>query len=93
MTLRSSVSRGLLVDPSGIAIDADGDLLVADRNAVGVSDNSLDGPGGVIGIDPAMGRQERGIGSGLVYGPGLWFVLTTSANTVKRSNRRLKMDF
>lgn len=56
MTPQSSVSRGLSVDPFSIAIDADGDLLVADRSAFGVSDKLLDGPGGVIGIDPATGR-------------------------------------
>ena len=46
MTPQSSVSHGLLVDPFSIAIDTDGDLLVADRNAFGRSDNPFDGPAG-----------------------------------------------
>ena len=43
MTLRSSVSREFLADPFSIAIDADGHLLVANRNAFDVSDNPFGG--------------------------------------------------
>jgi NHL repeat len=43
-------SGGSFVDPSGIAVEADGDILVADANAFG-------GGGGVIRVDPATGAQ------------------------------------
>lgn len=56
MTLRSSGSSGLWVDPFSIAIDADDDLLAADRNAVGVSDNLLDGPLQGEGAGDAKGK-------------------------------------
>jgi hypothetical protein len=43
-------SGGSFFDPSGVALEADGDILVADQNAFA-------GPGGVIRVDPASGAQ------------------------------------
>src|SRR5207247_2000779 len=43
-------SGGNFVTPVGIAIAANGDILVADLNALG-------GPGGVIRVDPTTGAQ------------------------------------
>ncbi|MEK6277227.1 MAG: hypothetical protein AABM29_04355 [Actinomycetota bacterium] len=42
--------QDLFVDPSAVALDSDGSLLVADREAFG-------GSGGVISVDPDSGRQ------------------------------------
>jgi hypothetical protein len=41
---------GSFVDPFGVALEADGDILVADTDAFG-------GGGGVIRVDPATGAQ------------------------------------
>jgi streptogramin lyase len=43
-------ASGSFVDPFGIAVEADGDILVADQNAFG-------GPGGVFRVDPVSGAQ------------------------------------
>jgi sugar lactone lactonase YvrE len=48
-------SGGSFAHPFGVALEADGDILVADRSAFGGP--GIDGPGGVIRVDPASGAQ------------------------------------
>ncbi len=64
--VRTVVSAGgLLVNPSGLAIDRDGSLL--DKNLV---DASLTIPGNVVRIDPATGAQSVAYSGGHLFAPG-----------------------
>jgi hypothetical protein len=62
---------GSLVDPSGIALEADGDILVADPEAF------ADFSGGVIRVDPATGAQTTVSSSGSFANP---FAVAVEAN-------------
>jgi Ca2+-binding RTX toxin-like protein len=54
----------LFADPTAVALDRDGTLLVADREAFG-------GPGGLIGVSPDSG-QQFGVATNLGFGPDLF---------------------
>ena len=57
-------AANLFADPTAVALDRDGTLVVADREAFG-------GPGGLIGVDPDSG-QQFGVASNLGPGPDLF---------------------
>ena len=55
-------SGGSFVNPLGIAVEADGDILVADADAFG-------GHGGAIRVDPATGAQTTVSAGGSFVSP------------------------
>jgi hypothetical protein len=57
-----SLPGDLFVDPTGITVAANGDILVADRNAFG-------GNGGVIRVNPITGAQSAVSNGGLFVDP------------------------
>ncbi|MGH3839554.1 MAG: hypothetical protein ACRDSF_28210 [Pseudonocardiaceae bacterium] len=56
-------SGGDFVGPSGIAVEADGTILIGDVDAFG-------GDGGLIRVDPATGAQTRLSSGGSFRRPG-----------------------
>lgn len=82
-------SGGFFADPRGIAIDGMGDILVADLQAFGP--NPLDGPGGIIRVNPVTGDQSVVSSAGLFLDP--WGITIDAAGQLLVADRSTFPDF
>ncbi len=95
---QSIVSSGNnLVNPQGIAVDASGQIFVADPN-LGSILPAFTGPGGVLRIDPVTGAQTVVSTGGSFNGPtGIAIeadgsLVTTQVNSVSNSTVVIRVD-
>jgi Ca2+-binding RTX toxin-like protein len=72
-------SAGNFVSPFGIAIDANGNLIVTDPNAFGIP--GVGGPGGIVRVDPQTGTQTIVSSSGIFSGP-IGIVIDANGNII-----------